>query len=166
MDHRRTLLAFRIAGHRLALPLAAIRLVAPVPLLAPPIAAPHFVEGYFDFQGTPVPAIRLDRLFGLDDVELGLYAPLLILAGADAIALHIETVDGLVKIAPSSIQPIGEGDTLNGCVVGRIGEGSDTIYVADADRLLLAAERETLAAHRAMMQRRLAALESDAVHAS
>src|SRR6185503_9546708 len=92
------LLAFSVAARRLALPLGAIRRVAPVPLLLPPVGAPHFVEGFFDFQGEPAAAIRLDRLLGLAEGELGLYTPLLILANEDQrIALHVDKVDAILK---------------------------------------------------------------------
>jgi len=166
MEHH-TLLSFRIAERRLALPLDAVRYVAPVPLLESPVAAPYFVEGFFDFQGAPVAAIRLDRLLGLGDVKPGLYTPLLILADAkQAIALLVDKVDGIMKVAVSAIQPIGDDETLNGCVVGRISDRADTVYLMEASCLLLAAERERFAALRVMQERRLEALSSDAVHAS
>jgi len=159
--HHQALLSFSIAERRLALPLGAIRHIAPVPLLHRPVGAPDFVAGYFDFQGTPVAAIRLDRLLGLGNAQLGLYAPLLILAGdAPALALHVARADGVVR-APA-VQPIDEGATLNGCVAGRFSERGETVYLLDAARLLLAVEREKLAAHRVMLQRRLEALDADA----
>ena len=160
-----SLLSFRVAKRRLALPLRAIRHIAPLPLLHPPVAAPPFVEGFFDFQGEPVAAIRLDRLLGLGEAKLGLYTPLLILADAAlSIALHVDKVEQILKAA--AIQPIDDAETLNGCVVGRVGDGAGTVYVLDPSRLLLEIERERLAAHHIMREQRLEVLRSDAVHAS
>jgi purine-binding chemotaxis protein CheW len=165
--HHQAFLCFTVAERRLALPLSAVRHVAPVPLLHPPVAAPDFVEGFFDFQGAPVAAIRLDRLLDLGDAQLGLYTPLLILAGdAPALALHVARADGVVQAPAAAIQPIDDDATLNGCVAGRFSERGETVYLLEAGRLLLAAERDKLAAHRAMQQRRLEALNADADDAS
>jgi chemotaxis signal transduction protein len=165
-EHR-TLLCFRAAARNLALPLGDIKRVLAVPLLMPPIGAPGFVEGFFDFQGRPVASVRLDRLFGLQEERLGLYAPLLLLADEDQlVALHVNKVDSIVKTAASRIQPIGNEQTFNACVVGRVTHRGETVYLVSKMELLLAAERETLAAHAVMKQRRLDALKSDAVHAA
>lgn len=164
---QQTLLSFRVADRRLALPLGAIRYVAPLPLLEPPVAAPYFVEGFFDFQGEPLAAIRLDRLLGLGDADLDIYTPLLILAdAAPAIALHVDKIDRLVNVTAALIQPIADDETLNGCIVGRVNDRGDTVYLLERTRLLLAAEQETLASHSVMRERRLAALSGDAAHAS
>ena len=164
---QQALLSFTTATRRLALPLVSIRYVAPLPLLLPPVAAPHFVEGFFDFQGAPVAALRLDRLLGLGDGALGLYTPLLILADtAQAVALHVDRVEGILKVTAAMIQPIEDGETLNGCVVGRVADGGNTVYVLAPSRLMIAAERERLASLLTMTRRRVEALDSDAVHAS
>ena len=155
------LLLFRIAGRRLALPLDTVRNVAPVPLLRRPVGAPPFVEGFFDFQGEPVAAIRPDRLLDLDEEDLGIYAPLLVLGGAArGIALHVARIDQVMLVDDGAIQPIGDDATLNACVIGRISHGGETIYLLSASRLLLDAERETLAAHAVMKRRRLDALDT------
>lgn len=156
------LLLFRVAGRRLALPLQAVRNVAPVPLLQPLVAAPPFVEGFFDFQGEPVAAIRLDRLLGLGEDNLGIYTPLLVLGGAArGLALHVAKIDQVIQAEAAAIQPIGPDETLNASVVGRISDGGETIYLLSANELLLEAEREKLAAHAALMRRRLDALDGE-----
>jgi chemotaxis signal transduction protein len=164
---RKKLLSFMVAGRKLALPLETVRYVAPLPLLQPPIAAPAFLEGFFDFQGAPVAALRLDRLFGLPDAAPSLYAPLLILAdAAEAVALHVDRIDRVIAIDSDAMQAIDSDATFNGCVTARLDDGCDTLYIVDPCRLLLAAERERLAAHQAMMQRRLQDVGFDARHLS
>jgi chemotaxis signal transduction protein len=161
-----TLIVFRVSARRLGLPLAAVRSVVPVPLLEPPVGAPSFVEGYFDYRGQPIASLRLDRLLGLGEAPLGIYTPLLVLADPDAaIALHVARVDAILGVQPLRIQPIGEGETFNGCVVGRLTEREETVYLLSQQHLLLTVERDRLAAHRVMRERRLEALNGDAGHA-
>jgi chemotaxis signal transduction protein len=160
-------LQFRAAGRVLALPLGDVRRVEPLPLLAAPIGTPHFVEGYFDYRGAPVAALRLDRLLDLAEDTLGLYTPLLLLAEDNpAIALHVGRVDAIRRIRATDIQPIGKDGSFNECVVGRISDGSDTVYLLSAENLLLAEERATVAAHTALMRQRLDALTTKVAYAT
>ena len=101
-----------------ALPFDDIRRVLPVPLLAPPIGAPDFVEGFFDLQGRPVAAIRSERLLGLQEHNLGIYAPLILLKDEDPVALHVGKIDAIVKA--SGVQRIGPDQSFNGCVEGHL----------------------------------------------
>ena len=137
----------------------AVRRVVPVPLLQAPVGAPAFVEGFFDFRGTPVAAVRLDRLLNLGEELLGIYSPLVILNGEDPpVALHVASITSIVKLANLEVQPIGRDETFNACVVGRLSDGGETVYVLSAKDLLLAEERSTIAAHRTIHEQRLAAL--------
>ncbi len=166
MDQR-ALLLFRAAGRRLAVPLSDVQRVEPVPLLHTPIGTPHFVEGFFDYRGRPVPAVRLDRLLGLGEETLGLYTPLLLLVDEEQpVALHVAKVDAILKLSAGRIQPIGKDETFNNCVAGRVSDGGETVYLLSARNLLLAAEWERIAVHRAMMQRRLDALKTEATDAA
>jgi len=134
--------------------------VLPLPLLSAPAGAPAFVAGFFDYGGIPAAAVRLDRLLELPEEELGLYSPLILLAAEEpAIALHVAHADGALLANTAVIQPIGEAETFNGCIVGRVSEGGDTIYLLRAAHILLAAERARLAAHEALRGRRIGALE-------
>jgi chemotaxis signal transduction protein len=140
--------------------LDAVRGVLPAPLLQPLAGAPGFLEGFFDYRGGPVAALRLDRLLDLDEDTLGLYSPLILLAASDPpIALHVALADGVASVDSGAVQPIGAGETFNGCVAGRVSEGGETAYLLRAENILLAAERETIAAHAAMRAKRLAALD-------
>jgi chemotaxis signal transduction protein len=160
------LLLFQMAGKRLSMPLAAVRCVVPLPLLQRPLGTPYFVEGFFDFQGTPVAAVRLDELLEFGHEELGFYSPLIMLAGDDReFALHVAKVDAVVEVEAARIQPIADDETLNACVVGRISDGGETLYLLSPSQLLLAVERQRIAAHAQMWQQRLTALDDDRRHA-
>ena len=159
---RRTLLAFTAAGRRLALPLEDLQRVVPLPLLQAPIGSPPFVEGFFDFGGTPVAAVRVDRLLSLGEERLGVYSPLLLLKDADpALALHVTSVTSILKTTATDIQPIGPDETFNACVIGRLSNRGETVYVLSAENILLAEERSRIASLRAMKKRRIEALASD-----
>jgi chemotaxis signal transduction protein len=142
----------------------AVRRVVALPLLESPVGAPAFVEGFFDFAGTPVAAVRLDRLLNLGEEPLGIYSPLLILRGEDPpIALHVTSIASIVKLTSLDVQPIGRDETFNACVVGRLSDRGETVYLLSAKDLLLTEERATIAAHRATHRRRLAALAATEV---
>lgn len=144
--------------------MAAVRRVVPLPLLEQPVGAPSFVEGFFDFGGVPVAALRLDRLLNLGDETLGIYSPLMILRGEDPpVALHVTRVTAILKL--TDVQPIGRDETFNACIVGRLSDRGETVYVLSAEEILLAEERATIAAHRAIHQRRLAALPVERMEA-
>lgn len=160
-------LAFRVATWRLALPLAEVRRVVPLPFLTPPLGAPHFVEGFFDFQGAPVAVIRLDRLFSLDDGQLGVYTPLIVLDVAGlAVGMHVARIDGILEVEASRIQAIGRDETFNACVMARISDKGETVYVVSRDELLLAEERAKIVAHQKMKEERLDDLATGLAHAS
>lgn len=162
---QQALLAFTVASWRLAVPLSEARRVVPLPYLQQSPGAPHFVEGYFDYLGEPVAAIRLDRLFGLEEERLGIYSPLIVLdVQGLGIALHVRRVDGILD--GSAVQPIGRGETFNACVIGRLSEHGESIYVLSKDELLMAEERAKVAAHQATGQQRLDNLETQLAHAS
>ena len=153
------LLGFLAAGRRMALPLREVRRVVPLPLLETPASAPAFVEGFFDLAGTPVAAVRLDRLLNLGEGAPGIYSPLLVLRSSDPpIALHVDTVTSVLKVSPGDVQPIGRRETFNACVVGRVSDSGETVYLLSAGDLLLAEERERIAAISAIGMRRMAAL--------
>jgi chemotaxis signal transduction protein len=160
-------LMFAVAEWRLALPLRKLRRVVPLPPLEAPFGAPPFIEGFFDFQGAPAAALRLDRLFGLGEESLGIYTPLIVVDTGDVmVALHVERIDGICGIADADLQPIGRDETFNACVVARFGHGGETVYVLSKDELLLAKERATVVAHARRREQRIALTEPRLADAS
>ena len=163
MGPRTSLLVFSAAGRRLALPLGEVRRVVPLPLLEKPAGAPAFLEGFFDFGGELISAVRLDRLLSLGEEPLGVYSPLLVLRRGDPpLALHVASIESILDYGAADIQPIGRDETFNACVVGRIAVRGETAYVLSAEEILLTEERATLAAHRGMRKQRLAELAGTA----
>lgn len=162
-----TLLTFTVASWRLALPLADVKRVLPLPVLEPPLGGPSFVEGFFDYQGAPVAALRLDRMFGLEEEDLGVYSPLLLLEARNLmVALHVSKVDGILNLGERRAQPIGRNETFNDCIVGRVADRrGDTIYVLSREEFLLVEEGARVNALETMRKQRLGALQSEYAHA-
>ena len=165
---RKAYLTFTVETWRLALPLEDVRRVIPLPILQAPLGAPRFIEGIFDFRGEPVAAIRLDRVFGLEEKKLGVYSPLLVLdATGLAVALHVDRMDGILNLDETDVQSIGREETFNACIAGRFADPrGDTIFLLSKDELLLAEERAKIVELQAMRQRRLDELEGAPIHAS
>lgn len=169
MDYR-NFATFIVSGRRMALPTDCIRRIVPLPLLQPAAGAPPYVEGFFDFRGEAVTAVRLDRLLHLGEDQFGVYSPLLLLKRKDPpVALHVARVIAVRTLAEADIRPIGRDETFNACVTGRIGEGGETVYLLSEDAILLTEERARIAAYHAIRKDRLEAVMAgdggDAVHA-
>ena len=78
-DQAARYVVFGLSGRTLALPAAAVTRFLPVPALErPPDTAP-VVAGVFRWHGHVVPVLRLDRLLGLGDAPIALYATLLVI---------------------------------------------------------------------------------------
>jgi chemotaxis signal transduction protein len=151
---RRDFIAFTVSGRSLALPVADVRRAVPLPRLAAPAGAPAFLEGFFNLHGSEVAVLRADLLLDLGEEQLGVYSPLLLLAGDDPLmALHVGRITGIAKAA--DVKPVGKDETFNSAVVGRFDHGGQSTYLLSARQILLAEERSRVAFHRDVMRRRL-----------
>ena len=153
-------LVFRLPEADCALPLTALREIVPMASLSRPPGMPSLLEGFLNLGGTAVPVVRLDRLFDLPDLVLGLYTPLLILRAAeDRVALLVESVCGIVAVSSDDIRAGYDGGSFNDCVEGEITVGGRIVHVLSPERLLLEKERQCLAEMQAVEQDRLRDLE-------
>lgn len=152
---------FDVGGRRCALPTAAISEVLLMPELAHPPGMPAFLAGVMNLGGTAVPVIRLDRLFGLPEVEPGLYTPIMLLRGVTpTVGLLVDRMFGVstVEVENAEDAPETEGAFAE-CVAGLIGEGEEATYLLDVGRVLAVEERGRLAAFQVRAQERLAEWE-------
>lgn len=145
---------FGLSGRTLALPAATVARFLPVPALETPPALPPVVAGLFRWHGRVVPVLRLDRLLGLAESAIGLYATLLLLERSDGpLALAVERVHGLVA---AEAQEIAEDLSFEGCALAVIPHGGGTATVLDPGRLLTLAEERRLEDFRSRAEERLA----------
>jgi purine-binding chemotaxis protein CheW len=153
-------LLFHLPDALCGLPLSAIRQIVPMALLARPPGMPSLLEGFLDLAGTAVPVVRLDRLFRLPELVLGLYTPVVILnASEDRIALVVESVRGIVAVPPGDVRSGFDGGSFNDCVEGEATVGGLAVHLLSPARLLLEKERQCLAELQAVEQDRLRELE-------
>lgn len=141
-DGRGRYVVFGLSGRTLALPAAAVARFLPVPALEVPPALPPVVAGLLHWQDRVVPVLRLDRLLGLAESAIGLYATLLLLERDDGpLALAVNRVHG---ITDAEAQEIAEELSVEGCALAVIRHGDDTATVLDPGRLLTLAEERRL----------------------
>ncbi|WP_075216209.1 chemotaxis protein CheW [Mongoliimonas terrestris] len=145
---------FQVGGTRLALPLAGVREVLPLPHLRRPPGAPAPFAGFVDLGGRALPVVHLAALFetapaaDLDPPPAvdPLHAHLLVTAFAgDPVAFLVDRVDDVVTVGPVEATPVEPTGTLHGCVEAEVAIGGRLVALLDPARLLTAGERAAIA---------------------
>ncbi|AWN54058.1 chemotaxis protein CheW [Methylobacterium sp. 17Sr1-1] len=148
-----------IAGTGCALPQRAVREILPLPRLWRPPGAPGALAGFLNLAGSAVPVLDLAVLFGLGrpvTAQAALYRHLVLLHGEAPLALLVDRVADVVRVEAGQVRPVADEATLNGCVAAEIRLGDTLVHGLAIDRILLAEERERLAARTREAQARLA----------
>ena len=148
-----------IAGTDCALPRGAVREILPLPRLWRPPGAPGALAGFLNLAGSAVPVVDLAVLFGLGRPVTGrqaLYRHLILLKSESPLALLVDRVADVVRVEPDQVRPVADGATLNGCVAAEIRVAERLVHGLAVDRILLAEERDRLAAQTRDAQARLA----------
>lgn len=130
-----------------------------LPALSTPPAMPPALKGFANIAGGAVPVIDTARLLGLGyDADIDpLYRHLLIVL-ADGAPLGL-LVDRVLDVRGADLNELSatKPDTiLNDCVIGDLTIKEGVVHVLDAERVLLAHERDRVADLRAAEQQRLA----------
>ncbi len=153
-----------IAGTDCALPRRAVREILPLPRLWRPPGAPGALAGFLNLAGSAVPVVDLAVLFGLGrqvttepvTAQAALYRHIVLLHGEEPLALLVDRVADVVRVEPPHVRPVADAATLNGCVAAEIRLGDKLVHGLAIDRILLAEERDRLAAQTRDAQARLA----------
>lgn len=148
-----------VAGTECALPRRAVREVLPLPRLWRPPGAPAALAGFLNLAGHAVPVLDLASLFGLGrpaTAGAAVYSHLVLLHGETPLALMVDRVADMVRVAPDQVRPVADAATLNGCVAAEIRLGERLVHGLAVDRILLAEEEARLAAQTRDAQARLA----------
>ncbi|WP_246736820.1 chemotaxis protein CheW [Methylobacterium sp. DB0501] len=148
-----------IAGTDCALPRRAVREVLPLPRLWRPPGAPAALAGFLNLAGSAVPVIDLAILFGLGGpatARAAVYRHLVLLQGGTPLALMVDRVADVTRVAPDQVRSVADAATLNGCVAAEIRVGERLVHGLAVDRILLAEEAARLAAQTRDAQARLA----------
>ncbi len=157
-------LIFEVADAVLALPADTVREVLPLPLLWRPPQLPPLIEGFFNLRGRAAAVLRLDRLLGLAGRGAVFYAPLLLLrsgaggTGEEPLTLLVDRVRDMRTVAETTLLPVSDQDTFNGCVAAELAETAPPAHLLSLDRLLLEQERRCVVEHQALARRRASEL--------
>jgi purine-binding chemotaxis protein CheW len=152
----RDLLVFHVGKHPCALAAEQVSELVLFPALVQSPAQAAILDGYLNLRGSAVPVVPLHSLFHLAVPEPGLYSPIILMqAGGDLVGLRVDRVEQLVSLDEDAIQPYSGGESFNDCATGQFRLGAWDVVVLDGARLLLAKERECLAAWQAAAQQRL-----------
>jgi purine-binding chemotaxis protein CheW len=153
-------LVFHVGNQAYGLPLHQLRELTPLAELSRPPGLPRLLAGFLNLGGTAVPVLRLDRLFGLPDVSLGLYTPLLVLRSENPpLALLAERVSRIVNLPAEAVLPVPAGESFNDCADGVATLDDHVLVLLSAERLLLEKEQQCLAELQDAEQARLRELE-------
>jgi purine-binding chemotaxis protein CheW len=157
IETQRGILVIQLATHWAALPLESVERITPMAQVARPPGLPAPLEGVLNLAGAAVPVLRLDRLFGLPAQTLGLYSSLVVMKGGagERVAILADRASEVISIPESTLLPIGDQLVFNGCADATFRRGDAVVHLLSPARLLLEAERRSLAEFQSMAQQRL-----------
>jgi purine-binding chemotaxis protein CheW len=156
----RSVLIFRVAGYTCAIAShRAVELVL-IPALIQAPGQPEILDGFLNLRGIMVPVVCVHRLFQREAPEPQLYTPLITIRTADGLlALRVDSAEEVAAVEDGALLPYGPEDSLNECAEAQFDWRGQAVALLSIERLLLAKERDCLAALRAQMQQRLADIE-------
>lgn len=97
-------LTFRSEGRLYALPAASVSEVVRMPPLARVPQAPRSLMGLANLRGTVLPVASVRALLGRTDIAATLASRLIVLDGTSKVALAVDEVANLVRIAPEKVR--------------------------------------------------------------
>src|SRR4029079_13981322 len=105
-------LTFRSEGRFYALPAASVTEVVRVPPLARVPHAPRSLMGLINLRGSVIPVASVRALLGKEGATTTPASRLIVLDGASPVALAVDEVTNLVRIAPEKVK-IAEADVAS-----------------------------------------------------
>jgi len=158
-------LTFKSEGRFYALPAASVAEVVRLPPLARVPQAPRSLMGLINLRGSVVPVASVRALLGRDGATATPASRLIVLDGAPPVALAVDEVTNLVRIAPVKVKT-AEADVASESgeyLQGVFEEGSHVTKILDIQKLLnrafaqITLKRQTSVAVGANPQRQVAA---------
>jgi purine-binding chemotaxis protein CheW len=152
-------LVFRVAERQCAIPAAAVQetLHLAATLQAP--GQPPVLHGFLNLRGSMVPVVSLRALLGSDMGTPDLHAPMIVVReGGQLLVLLADELLDVVAVDPEALEPLPSNHSPNDCAQSVLPTSEGAVTVLSLDRLLLAKERECIAA----LQARLAEREREA----
>jgi len=162
-------LTFKSDGRFYALPAASVAEVVRVPPLARVPQAPRSLMGLINLRGSVVPVASVRALLGRESATTTPTSRLIVLDGASTVALAVDEVTSLVRIAPDKVKT-AEADVASESgeyLQGVFEDSSHVTKILDIRELLRRAfaqitpNRQTIAAAVGANLQRQAAVETD-----
>jgi len=97
-------LTFKSEGRFYALPAASVSEVARMPMLARVPHAPRSLIGLANLRGSVIPVASVSVLLGREDAATTSASRLIVLEGASPVALAVDEVASLVRVAPEQVR--------------------------------------------------------------
>lgn len=159
-SNKQTLVTFELAGQQYAMAASCVdRIIAMAEVERLP-SAPKLLFGFLNLAGTPIPVIRLHRLFQLPEPELGLWTPLIVVrCSKPRLALLVDKVTQVLTVDDEAVLPLPAGHALNDCVEGIVRPAGDSVLLLSPERLLLQKEGQAVAELQQLAEQRLRDLQ-------
>src|SRR5689334_16328052 len=147
-------LVIQVADKRCAIRAASIQEIVHVAATGRIPGQPSILHGFLNLRGQMLPVLSLRALFGEQAAEPDLYAPIIVVRdGGRPLALLADDVLETAAVEGAAMEPVRDHQTVNDCAEACFQSPDGPVTVILPDRLLLAKERECLAA----LQERIAA---------
>ncbi|HEX3655536.1 MAG TPA: chemotaxis protein CheW [Pirellulales bacterium] len=152
----RKVLIFRLSGQAYGISVLRVREILPMPLLEHAPGLPPVLAGFVNLGGEAIPVVNLARLFAVAEQSTTRYTPLVILHYGDgALALLVDSVQGVVRLHDEELVPFSDNLCLNSCAEGLATVGEISFVLLADDRLLREQEQRRIEELAAIEQARL-----------
>lgn len=129
--------------------------------LVHPASLPNVLAGFLRMDGSLVPVLRLDRLFGMPESSPGMYTPLVVLRSAETpLALLVDQVIRMESVAFGQVHAVPTNHLVNDCAEGVLSVDGQVVLILSAERILLEKEQQCLAELQDREHTRLRELEA------
>lgn len=154
------LVSFMVWGQQYAISSRHVERVIPMAKVERTPGAPELLMGFLNLSGTPLPVVRLHRLFQLPESELSLWTPLIIVRCSKlCLALLVDKVTRVVTVHDDDVLPLPPGHALNDCVEGIVRSDGESVLVLSSERLLLQKEGQAVAELQQLAEQRMRDLQ-------
>ncbi len=134
-------IVFQIQEHRCALRTEEVFELLPMAKLWKTAEMPHSLEGLLNLSGKLIPIFRLDRLFKVKEIALGLYTPILLVKSETGpLGLIIGKATGIHEVDPKTIVPVKNSLIASDCVDSEFIINDEKISLISVNKLLMKEE--------------------------
>jgi purine-binding chemotaxis protein CheW len=155
-----SVLVFRLSEQYCAVPLESVQEIILMASLSRPPSMPAIMDGFLNLRGTAVPVVSLSRMFRLPELPYTLYAPIIVLRGANcSVGFLVDQVNQVVSVAAEGSLTVPKKHSFNDCAETELVVTGRVVHVLSPERLFLEKQQQCLSEFQVMEQHRLQDLE-------